>query len=511
MDYPHIHAVLHPKPVNDPASDIAVDPSQLRILFATSECAPLVKTGGLGDVSAALPAALKSLGADVRILLPGYRAVLAQLPGCREIARFAAAADFPPARLLQSATPSDVPLFVLDCPELYDRDGGPYQNEAGSDWADNALRFGLLSRAAALLGSAASPLEWRPDIVHCNDWQTGLVPIYLRYAAGTRAATLQTIHNLAYQGIFEPQFVAALGLPPECFTPDGVEYYGKLSFLKSGLQCADAITTVSPTYAIEIQSEALGFGLQGLLAARRDSLHGILNGIDTGLWNPATDASIVCRYDADTLAAKGINKRALQQRLGLAPSPSVPVFAVVSRLTAQKGLDWLLEIAAQVLALPAQLALLGSGEPQLEYGFRALAHRHPEQVSTSIGFDESLAHLIEAGADAFLMPSRFEPCGMNQMYSQRYGTPPIARATGGLADTVVDCNAATLADGSANGFVFHQASARALLATVRRAAGTWRDNASWRVLQRNGMARDFGWETSARRYAAIYARLAKQR
>ena len=493
------------------ASDTAVQASQLRILFATSECAPLVKTGGLGDVSAAFPAATRALGVDARILLPGYRPVLAQLPDCREVARFAASADFPRARLLQGQTPSGVPLFALDCPELYDRPGGPYQDEAGSDWTDNALRFGLLSRVAALLGSADSPLGWQPDVVHCNDWQTGLAPAYLRYAAGARAATLQTIHNLAYQGIFEPELVAALGLPPDCFSPDGIEYYGKLSFLKAGLQFADAITTVSPGYALEIQSEPLGFGLHGLLAARKDCLYGILNGIDTGLWNPATDPLIACRYAADTLAAKAINKRALQRRLGLAPSPSVPLFAVVSRLDTQKGLDWLLEIAPQVLALPAQLALLGSGEPQLEHGFRALAHRHPEQVSTTIGFDESLAHLIEAGADAFLMPSRFEPCGMNQMYSQRYGTPPIARATGGLADTVVDCNPATLANGSASGFVFHEASARALLATVHRAAGTWRDNASWRVLQRNGMARDFGWETSARRYAAIYARLAKQR
>jgi starch synthase len=497
--------------VTPSASDTAVTSSQLRILFATSECAPLVKTGGLGDVSAAFPAALKTLGLDARILLPGYRPVLAQLPDCREVARFAATADFPAARLLQGQTPPGVPLLALDCPELYERAGGPYQNEAGSDWTDNALRFGLLSRVAALLGSADSPLRWQPDVVHCNDWQTGLAPAYLRYAAGARAATLQTIHNLAYQGIFEPQFVAALGLPPECFTPDGVEYYGKLSFLKSGLQFADAITTVSPTYALEIQSEPLGFGLQELLAERRDCLSGILNGIDTGLWNPATDPLIAGRYDADTLAAKAVNKSALQRRLGLAPTPAMPLFAVVSRLTAQKGLDWLLAIAPQVLALPAQLAILGGGEPQLERSFRALAHSHTGQVSTTIGFDEALAHLIEAGADAFLMPSRFEPCGMNQMYSQRYGTPPITRATGGLVDTVVDCSATTLADGSASGFVFHDASAGALLAAVERAAGTWRDKASWRALQRNGMARDFGWETSARHYAAIYARLAKKR
>ena len=492
------------------ASDTAAQARPLRILFATSECAPLVKTGGLGDVSAAFPAATRALGLDARILLPGYRSVLGQLPDFREVARFETTADFPRARMLQGQMASGVPLFALDCPELYDRAGGPYQDEAGSDWTDNALRFGLLSYAAALLGSADSPLDWQADVVHCNDWQTGLAPAYLRYAAEPRAATLQTIHNLAYQGIFEPQFVAALGLPSDSFTPDGVEYYGKLSFLKSGLQLADAITTVSPTYALEIQSEPLGFGLHGLLAARRDRLSGILNGIDTQLWNPATDPLIACRYAVDTLAAKAINKSALQRRLGLAPAPDTPLFAVVSRLTAQKGLDWLLEIAPQVLALPAQLAILGSGEPELEHRFRALAHSHAKQVSTTIGFDEALAHLIEAGADAFLMPSRFEPCGMNQMYSQRYGTPPIARATGGLADTVLDCTAATLADGSASGFVFQEPSAEALLAAVKRAAGTWRDRATWRALQRNGMTRDFSWEPSARRYAAIYALLANK-
>ena len=492
-----------------PVSATDVEFGRLRILFATSECAPLVKTGGLGDVSAALPAALAALGADVRILLPAYRAVLAQLPACREIARFPASADFPESRLLQSATASAVPLYALDCPPLYDRDGGPYQNSAGTDWSDNALRFGLLSRVAALLGSSASPLEWQPGVVHCNDWQTGLVPVYLRYATGARAATLQTIHNLAYQGIFAPQTVAALGLPPECFTPDGVEYYGKLSFLKSGLQCADAISTVSPSYALEIQGEALGFGLQGLLAARRNSLYGIVNGVDTALWNPATDAFIACRYDAGTLEAKEANKRALQQRLGLAASsPPVPLFAVVSRLAEQKGLDWLLEIAPEVLALPAQIAILGNGEPSLEQGFRTLAQAHPGQLSATIGFDESLAHLIEAGADAFVMPSRFEPCGMNQMYSQRYGTPPVVRATGGLADTVVDCNPKSLADGSASGFVFQEASAQALLGALRRTAAAWHDKAVWLSLQRNAMSRDFGWEASARRYAAIYAQLA---
>ena len=493
------------------SAETASNPGPLRVLFATSECAPFVKTGGLADVSAALPAAVKALGVDIRILLPGYRQLLAQLPGCREVARLAPLADFPRARLLQGATESGVPLLVLDCAELYDRDGGLYQAASGSDWADNALRFGLLSRVAALLGSAHSPIDWKPQVVHCNEWQTGLAPAYLRYAAGAQAATLLTVHNLAFQGIFEPHLVAALGLPPDAFHPDGVEYYGKLSFLKAGLQLADAISTVSPSYALEIQSEALGFGLHGLLGARRDSLHGILNGIDTDLWNPATDPLIASRYTAATLAAKDGNKRALQLRLGLAADPKLPLFAVVSRLTEQKGLDWLLEIAPQLLALPAQLALLGGGDARLERGFAALAERHPRAASATIGFDETLAHLIEAGADAFLMPSRFEPCGMNQMYSQRYGTPPVVRATGGLADTVVDCTPATLAEGSASGFVFHQPSAAALLGAIERAARTWRDGATWRALQKNGMARDFSWGESARRYAGIYAQLARDR
>ena len=492
-------------------SATTANPNQLRVLFATSECAPLVKTGGLGDVSAALPTALVALGIDARILLPGYREVLARLPGCREIARIASSADLPAASLLQGRIDSGVPLYILDCAALYDRPGRPYQDQTGSDWGDNALRFGLLSRAAALLGSADSPLAWHPQVLHCNEWQTGLAPAYLHHASGARAATLLTIHNLGFQGIFGPELVAALGLPPDSFRPDGVEYYGKLSFLKAGLQFADAISTVSPGYALEIQSEPLGFGLQGLLAARKDRLCGILNGIDTDVWNPITDPLIASRYSADTLAAKAVNKSALRARLGLANAADVPLFAVVSRLTEQKGLDWLLEIAPQLLALPAQLVLLGSGDPGLERGFAALAQSHPRAASATIGFDETLAHLIEAGADAFLMPSRFEPCGINQMYSQRYGTPPVVRATGGLADTVVDCTPATLADGSASGFVFREPSAAALLAAVARAAGAWRDGPTWRALQRNGMARDFGWNASARRYAGIYAELARGR
>ncbi len=481
-----------------------------RILFATPECAPLVKTGGLGDVSGALPAALRALGLDARVLLPGYPQVLKQLPGLREAARVAPLAALPAARLLEGHAPAGVPCVVLDCPPLYDRPGGPYQDASGADWADNALRFGQLSRVAALLGGAASPLAWRPDVIHCNEWQAALAPAYLHYAELTPAATLVTVHNLGFQGLFEAQILGALGLPPESFNPDGVEFYGRLSFLKAGLRFADAISTVSPTYALEIQTDALGFGLQGLLRERRDCLRGIVNGIDTEAWNPAADPAIACHYDAARLAAKAGNKLALQRRVGLASTAKMPLLAVVSRLTEQKGVDWLLEIAPEILTLPAQLVLLGTGDAHLEEGFRALARRHPREVSVTIGFDEALAHQIEAGADAFLMPSRFEPCGMNQMYSQRYGTPPVVRATGGLADTVVDCSPAALAAGSATGFAFYEASAAALLACLRRAVDAWQDGATWRALQRNGMAKDFSWSESARRYAEIYAGIARR-
>ena len=498
---------LSPRDVKPTTQERDIPANALRVLYATTECAPLVKTGGLADVSAALPTAIRALGVDLRLLLPGYRQVLQQLTLPKVAAELPPWADLPRARLLQGASVAGVPLLVLDCPELYDRDGGPYQNANGEDWPDNALRFARFSQAAALLGSSASPLPWRAALIHCNDWQTGLAPAYLRYTLDQGAATLQTVHNLAFQGIFEAQLLPAIGLPQASFHPDGVEYYGKLSFLKAGLQLADAISTVSPSYAREIQGQALGFGLHGLLASRSAKLHGILNGIDTDLWNPASDALIASRYSRDKLDAKRANKRALQQRLGLEARDDLPLFAVVSRLTEQKGLDWLHEIAAQVLALPAQLALLGGGNAALERGFRQLAHNHPRAASATIGFDEGLAHLIEAGADAFVMPSRFEPCGMNQMYSQRYGTPPIVRATGGLADTVVDCTPAALADGSASGFVFHEASAGALLAAIRRAADAWHKPDIWRALQRNGMLRDFGWGASARRYAEIYAAL----
>lgn len=485
-----------------------------KVLFVTSEVFPLCKTGGLGDVSTALPAALRELKTDVRLLLPGYPAVLAGLKPKRTIARLNLQPHFPPATLLSSRLQANesvsVPLYVIHCPELYQREGGIYLDDSGQDWPDNAQRFGLLSKTGALLASDASPLAWKPDIVHCNDWQNGLTPAYLHYHSGKKATSLMALHNLAFQGNFPPDEVAKLGLPPESFSMHGAEYYGKLSFLKAGIYYADQITTVSPTYAREIQSEPLGFGLQGLLAERSNHVSGIVNGIDTAVWNPATDPHIAKQYSGRNLAAKKINKFALQREMGLEENAAIPLFAGISRLSHQKGYDLLLETAPVLAALPAQLVLLGSGDKALEKQLAALAQTHPARIAVHIGYDEALSHRINAGADCFLMPSRFEPCGLNQMYGQCYGTPPIVHATGGLIDTVVDLNDETLADKSASGFHFHEMTPESFMNAVRRAVGAYYDARLWKSLQRNGMRKDFSWQASAMDYLSIYSLLMRQ-
>ena len=478
--------------------------ASLRLLFVAPELVPLIKTGGLGDVCGALPPTLQQLGADVRVVLPAYRPVLAALSGASRVVPNLRLPGFPACALLESKLANGIDVLAIDCPELYNRDGGPYQDAGGNDWPDNPQRFGLLARVAALLGGAQSPLDWRPDVIHCNDWQSALAPLYLRFAEGARAASVLTVHNLAFQGVFPLATAARLGLPPQSLGVDGVEYHGQMSFLKAGLVYADRITTVSPTYAAEIQHERLGFGMQGLLVARSSVLTGILNGIDAGEWDPAHDPALAARYGAAELERKADNKLALQRSLGLAPEPRIPLLGLVSRFTHQKGIDLLLAIADELIGAPAQLALLGRGDPALEQGVAALAVRHPRRVGFGRRVDEALAHLIEAGADMFLMPSRFEPCGLNQMYSQRYGTPPVVHATGGLADTVVDCSAATLAAGAATGFTFTEESAGALLQAVRRAIAAYHDPATWRALQKNGMAKDFSWARSAREYLAVY-------
>ncbi|MDR0776872.1 MAG: glycogen synthase GlgA [Azonexus sp.] len=487
------------------------------ILFATSEMAPWVKTGGLGDVAAALPPALRRAGHDIRVLLPCYPVLRQAFPKAKVIAELPALAPaLPPARLLAAEAdglPPQLPLLLLDCPPLYDRPGNPYVGADGHDWPDNGIRFGLLSRVAALLGQDTSPLisqrisqhGWRPDVVHLNDWQTALAPAWLHYEGG--AASVVTIHNIAFQGCFDEPLRAGLGLPEAAWSFDGVEYHGLLSFLKAGLQLATRLSTASPSYAREIQDERFGYGLAPLLRHRSEHLRGILNGIDPVVWNPATDPALTvpyAPYAANQLAAKRANKRALQQEMGLDLASDRPLFGVVSRLTEQKGLDLLLALGDALPELPAQLVLLGSGDPELQAGFLALAKKLPGQVAVRLGFDETLAHRIEAGADCFLMPSRFEPCGLNQMYSLRYGTPPLVHATGGLADTVVDVNEATLADKTANGFVMTECGTDALWHAMQRAAAAWHDKRLWQRIQQNGMRCNFSWSHAAAEYSRMY-------
>jgi len=485
----------------------------MQVLFVTSEVAPIIKTGGLADVSAALPAALHEMGVDIRVLLPGYPQVIKALPKLQMVADFsvislAGFASLPPSHLLMGILPSGVPLYIFDCPEMYLRGGGIYLDENGEDWADNAQRFGLFSKIAALLGSADSPLAWKPDIVHCNDWQSGLVPAYLQYEKDP-APCLMTVHNLAFQGVFPSAVMPEIGLPWDCFKPDGVEFYGNLSFLKAGLFYAKHITTVSPSYAKEIQTDALGMGLEGLLTHRGSSLTGILNGIDTSEWNPAADENLVSSYDAQNLTGKSANKHELQIRLGLHEDADIPVFALVSRFASQKGVDLVLDVAQKLIAMPAQLVLLGSGDKEMQRTALELAHHNTGQIAAYVGFDEGLSNLIEAGADIFLMPSRFEPCGLNQMYSQRYGTPPVVHATGGLIDTVIDCTAATLKQGVASGFVFKTMDAASLLEAAKRAVKAYRDKKTWRALQQICMDKDFSWKRSAEAYQDIYNDLMK--
>ena len=473
-----------------------LDLTDTRVLFVTPECAPLTKTGGLGDVSAALPAALREVGVDVRVLLPGYPGVVEGVErGTPVAAGQSLGCDW---RLLEARLPGGVPLYVLESPALYQRSGGPYQAGEGQDWPDNGLRFGVFSRVAALLSARRTPLEWRPDVMHCNDWPAALACAFLAQEDGPRAGTLMTVHNLAFQGLFDAAMVAQLGLPPSSFTLDGVEFHGRMSFLKGGLSYADAISTVSPTYAREIQTGEFGCGLDGLLRHRCHVLSGILNGIDTAAWDPASDASIARRYDASTLELKAENKAALQRRMGLPVDARVPLLGVVGRMTHQKGTDLLAAAAETLIASPAQLAVLGTGDREQEQALAALAARHPDRIAVTVGFSEALAHLIEAGADLFLMPSRFEPCGLNQMYSQRYGTPPVARACGGLADTISD---------GVTGFLFERAESAALAGAVRRGLAAFREPHRWREIQRAGMARDFSWGEAARRYADLYLRL----
>jgi starch synthase len=461
---------------------------------------PLIKTGGLADVTGALPAALAAQGIEMRTLLPAYPAVAAAVRHAEPVHDLE---DYfgGSARILASGS-----LFLLDAPHLYARPGNPYTASNGHDWPDNPQRFAALAYAGALIGRGAVP-GFTPDIVHAHDWQAGLTAAYLHYAGRPRPATVMTVHNLAFQGQVPATLRAELRLPPGAYTIDGVEYYGSIGMLKAGIAFSDRITTVSPTYAEEIATEAGGMGMGGLLRARAGVLSGILNGIDTEIWDPETDPHLPARFTAATLPTRAANKTALQATLGLAEAPRSLLYGVISRLSHQKGMDFVLAELPAILAQGAQLAILGAGDASLGAAFAQAQIDHPGRVALVSAMDEYLAHLMQSGADAILVPSRFEPCGLTQLCALRYGAVPIVSRVGGLADTVIDANEAALQAGVATGLVFAPASAEGLHDGLRRAAMLWRDETAWRGMQRAGMAAENGWVRSGRRYAQLYRSL----
>jgi starch synthase len=486
----------------------------MKVLYLCTELYPFLKTGGLGDVSAGLPPALQALGCEVRLLMPAFPALHQAAPVQQMVAPlprtptpWGSPPDLPSAHLVLAHLPGVAqPVYLLQAPVLFDRPGNPYLGPDGHDWRDNASRFAALSWAGALLGQGLDP-QWTPDVLHGHDWHAGLMPAYVRAFADAQQptpATVFTVHNLAYQGIFPAALFPQLGLPPAMLDVHGVEFFGQLSFMKAALRYADRLTTVSPTYAQEIQHPAQGMGLDGLLRERSGVLTGILNGVDEQVWNPATDALLPTPFDAQTLDNKAVVKRALQERLGLAERHNALVFGVVSRLTPQKGLHLLVPLLDELVQRGGQLALLGQGDEALEQALVDAALRHPGAVAVRMGYDEDTAHAVIAGADVLLMPSVFEPCGLTQLYGLRYGSLPLVHRVGGLADTVVDCTLENLDDDSATGFVFDAFTADALRHALGRAFALFRRPQAWRRVQQQAMAQRFDWATAAHHYLAVY-------
>ena len=475
-----------------------------KILFVSSEVHPLIKTGGLADVAGSLPIALADLGQEVRIIIPKYQALkLEQEVEYRCTLRI----DNHDVNILETRLPdTEVIVWLVDCPEFFDIPGNPYTDEFGNAWANSAARFCLFCRVAVEVSQNRAHLNWKADIAHCNDWQSGLVPALLTLEPN-RPSTVFTIHNMAYQGLFSETTYFELGLPGQLWNPGALEFHDLLSFIKGGIACADHITTVSPNYALEIQTADYGYGLEGLLHHRHHELNGIINGIDTEIWNPEIDPRIAQNYSIDSLAKKAANKTALQQHFSLPEEPAIPIIGLIGRLVDQKGIDLVIDCLDELVNYPIQFVLLGSGEKGFEHRLKNLSYLYPDKISVSIGYNEDLAHLIEAGADMFLMPSRFEPCGLNQLYSQRYGTLPIVRRTGGLADTVVDAMPDTIADKTASGFVFEEPTVGAMLETIKRAILLYANKRSWQQIQKNAMRKDFSWQQSAQQYLDLYDKL----
>lgn len=472
---------------------------KVKVLAVASEAYPLVKTGGLADVVGALPSALAVHGVETTTLLPGFPAVLEAASG-RAIHSWRDLLGGGVARLLRGEIAGH-PLMVLDAPAFFAREGGLYGDQTGADWPDNWRRFAALARAAAEIARGGVK-ALRFDLLHAHDWQAALAPAYLRYA-GSPVKTVMTIHNIAFQGRFGAEIFADLGLPEDAWSIDGVEYYGGVGYLKAGLLAADAVTTVSPTYAREILRPEFGMGLEGLIAGRAASVMGIVNGIDPAVWSPASDPALPARYSAKTLPKRAANKRAVERMFALEPGDG-PIFTVVSRLTWQKGMDVLAECVDDLVEMGGRLALLGAGEPALENAFVAAAARHPGRIAVRIGYDEPLSHLLQGGADAIIIPSRFEPCGLTQLYGLAYGCVPIVARTGGLADTIIDANIAALDAQVATGIQIDSVSRDSLLHGLRRACALYADQPAWRCLQRFGMKADFSWGRSGAAYAALY-------
>lgn len=484
----------------------------MHALFVTSECHSLIKTGGLADVSAALPAALAEYGIDIRVMMPGYPEALDRADHVGHAVPLDEVLGEDHARLLpaRSAT-SGMPLWLLDCPKFYRRSGGPYQNSDGQDWPDNDLRFAALCHAAARVARGAAGLTWQPDLIHANDWHTGLVPLLLRDAVNPRTPVIFTIHNLAFQGLFAAEGLQRLGLSVDAFSPEGIEFYGWLSFLKAGLRYADRLTTVSRTYAREIRTPEFGCGLDGLLRQRSKHLLGIPNGADYHLWDPAQDSSLPHRYNLAEIGGKRVCKEVLQRELDLDIDPATPVLAFLSRLTEQKMADTVADAVPWVVEAGAQLVLHGQGDRVLEERFRALAAAYPGRVSVQIGYEERCARRVLAGADILLHPSRFEPFGLVPIYALRYGTLPLVRSVGGLADSVVDGSTPNVDGDTATGFAFSGDALEDLLACLRRALDKFRQPVGWRRMQRQAMRQDFGWRDPAQEYLKLYRTLTGSR
>lgn len=477
----------------------------MRVLHVASEVFPLVKTGGLADVSAALPAALGRLGVDTRLILPGYRQAIERATSPREVAQLSGVLGCGDVRLLSARLPgSGSRIWLVDCPALYSRPGGIYQDESGSDWRDNALRFALLAHVATIIASGALDARWRPDIVHAHDWHAGLVPLLLSMSGQPRPASVLTIHNLAYQGLFSADEFGKLGLPSDPHVFSTLEFYGRLSFLKAGIGWADALTTVSPNYGREVLTSEYGCGLDGLLRERSDHLRGIMNGADYRVWSPRSDIYLEQTYTPRQLSTKLACKSAVQREMGLAPCVAAPLVASMSRLAHQKMPDVVLEALPALLDQGIQFALVADGDGSYAGRFRELAAAYPGRVYVQIGYEEGLAHRLLAGADMLLHPSRYEPCGLMPIYAMRYGTLPIVRRCGGMADSVVDGGQRAIERGVANGFAFDDTTAADLIACLRRAIELYRQPTIWRRIQLCAMRQDFGWRRPARAYLELY-------